>query len=914
MRRTLILGLLIFLLIVFLYACGGGQSTSSATTTTTLPEPDITVEQQELTTTKIETTEVLVTIGSSSEVVTQEVVNDVVVVNLATGASESSLTTQLAALGYSIVGQNSETNTYQVSLPSGKSLSQAIADTTALSAVENSGTDPITRKEITVPDETIFTDSGEFLKVWGFDQNFMERVWDLTQGSSTLRIAVIDSGIDVDHPEFDSDRLIYKKNFVANNANPNDDEEEAHGTAVSGIIAAEGDNSQFMAGMNWNSKIIPLKVLNDKGAGSSFTVCNAISYAIAAGAKVINYSGGVWCNSWSNSAVISAFQKAADECADNNVLLVCSAGNDNSNVEATLSTHYPGGGLSDYANVITVAAVDRNGDMASFTNYGNAVTIAAPGQAIYSTINRTEGGALESQNGTSFAAPFVTGLVSLIWSINPDLTPAGVKTCLIDGADEISNDKNIGYKINAWGAIKKALYYKNRGIIAVESNPASAAIYVDGSYAGRVTRSDGYIYLEATPGSHTVKVMASSSNISQEAVTVTKGSVSYVSFVLSGATLTTTTTTTSTSTTITSTTTVTTSTTTTTTSTTLTTTTTTTSTTTTTGIYTLEIVDQASSDTGRHTSIGLDSNNKAHISYYDYSNSNLKYATNKTGSWVAEAIDSSGTVGQYSSIAIDSNDKVHISYVDITNHRLKYTTNSSGSWLISTLDSGTWVGWETSIAIDSNNKVHISYYEGNPNYNLKYTTNAPSGSWSNETVDNSSGTVGLYSAIAIDSNNKVHISYYDTGNTNLKYASGEAGSWLRLTLDNTAVVGQFTSIAIESQDTVVITYYDATNYNLKYATNGPGYWIRGAIDETGDVGKYSALAIDSSDDLHIAYYDNTNGNLKYITQTTGTWVDSVIQSTGSVGEYCGLALDSSGKPHFSYYDASNTNLKHAKQN
>jgi hypothetical protein len=178
---------------------------------------------------------------------------------------------------------------------------------------------------------------------------------------------------------------------------------------------------------------------------------------------------------------------------------------------------------------------------------------------------------------------------------------------------------------------------------------------------------------------------------------------------------------------------------------------------------------------GMGNSIAIDSHDIVHISYYDWGG-DLKYATGyPSGPWDIQTVDSAVYVQLYfysivnTSIATDSNNKVHISYYDATNDDLKYATNASGSWVTQTIDSAGDVGGYTSIAVDSNNNVHISYYDAT-NGNLKYATNA-SGSWVTQTVD-SAGDVGINTSITI-ANNKVHISYYDATNDDLKYATND---------------------------------------------------------------------------------------------------------------------------------------------
>jgi len=349
------------------------------------------------------------------------------------------------------------------------------------------------------------------------------------------------------------------------------------------------------------------------------------------------------------------------------------------------------------------------------------------------------------------------------------------------------------------------------------------------------------------------------------------------------------------------------------------------------------IIDMGGGTTaGKHSSIAIDSYGHKHISYgrFGFFGGDLMYATDKSGSWVLTVVDggSSANLNEYTSISVDSNDAVHISYYDVTNTNLKYATcssscSSASSWSKVTVDSSSGdVGEHTSISVDSNDAVHISYYDVT-NTNLKYATCSSScssaSSWSKVTIESSSGDVGKYNSIAIDSNDALHISYRDSTNTNLKYATCSSSSctsswaWTRSTIDSVGNVGSRTSIAIDSNDAVHISYHDITSGDLKYATDQNGSWANTTVDSVGTVGQYTSIAIDSNDVVHISYYDATTKDLKYASnmqssiQTGFGNVIKFIDRDAEVGRYSSIAVDLNGDVHISYYDATNGDLKYA---
>jgi len=259
--------------------------------------------------------------------------------------------------------------------------------------------------------------------------------WQVESGKKSVVVAVVDTGTQTDHPDLaaqiwtnpretangvddDGDGFIddvHGWNFVANNNDPTDDNK--HGTHCSGIIAATRGNGQGIAGTA-NVSIMPVKVLNSEGSGSTSDIIKGVQYAVDHGASIISMSLGG-----------TGFEQAfADVCRDaiaRNVVIVAANGNDSAN---TIS--YPAG----YEGVIAVSATDQNDQIASFSNTGEGTAIAAPGVEILSTLVGSTYGNL---SGTSMATPYVAGVAALVRSANPNLTAAQVRERLMNTADDL---------------------------------------------------------------------------------------------------------------------------------------------------------------------------------------------------------------------------------------------------------------------------------------------------------------------------------------------------------------------------------------------------------------------------------------------------------------------------------------------
>ena len=282
-------------------------------------------------------------------------------------------------------------------------------------------------------------DSG-FSQQWGLnpDANYdinIQEAWNITQGSKEVIVAVIDTGIDTSHIDLtnniytsndtvnydDSDKNGYKDdvhgwdfttyvNTTQNGDNSVYDDPivDQHGTAVAGVIAA-AQNIFGIQGVAPNVIILPLKVLGANG-GSVFHAIKAIEYAMSKGAKIANCS---WETEFYSQFLYDAINQS-------DMLFVCASGNDNKNFAESKS--YPAAYELD--NIISVGALTEDGGKANFSNYGEGVDLFAPGENIYSTFPQNSYG---NSDGTSFAAPFVTGTAALIQSISPNSLPADIK-------------------------------------------------------------------------------------------------------------------------------------------------------------------------------------------------------------------------------------------------------------------------------------------------------------------------------------------------------------------------------------------------------------------------------------------------------------------------------------------------------
>jgi len=290
--------------------------------------------------------------------------------------------------------------------------------------------------------EMITPNDPRFPSQWHHTKIITPSAWETSVGSVAIPIAILDSGIDPDHPDLAA-KLMPGYNFVARNNDTHD--VRGHGTAVAGSAAAIGDNAEGIAGIAWNNPLMPLVVNDSTGYASYSNISSAIIYAVDHGAKIINISTA-------GSSSSSTLNNAVNYAWDHGVLVFAAAANNN-----TSARYYP----AACANAVAVAATDMADNKASFSNYGDWIDLTAPGVSILTTNN---GGGYGSWSGTSFSSPITAGLAALTWSANPQLTHQEILQILKSTAVDLGAsgfDSTFGHgRINAYSAMMEAMNFQ----------------------------------------------------------------------------------------------------------------------------------------------------------------------------------------------------------------------------------------------------------------------------------------------------------------------------------------------------------------------------------------------------------------------------------------------------------------------
>lgn len=318
--------------------------------------------------------------------------------------------------------------------------------------------------------------------------------WDLTTGSTNVIVAVIDTGVRYTHYDLTNQMWInpgeipgngidddgngyiddiHGINAINNTGNPMDDDD--HGTHVAGTIGAAANDGNRMVGVAWNVRIMALKFLGPQG-GSTADAIKCVDYGVAQGARVLN-------NSWGGGGYSQALFNAIERARNAGVLFVAAAGN--YSIDNDQNPFYPASYPND--NIISVAAINRFDTLADFSHYGlTTVDLGAPGVSIYST---TAGADADYQtfDGTSMAAPHVSGVAALILSLYPSADLAEITGRLMGGVVQIpslSGRTVTGGRVNAYNS----LTLSGTGILQATVNPPSGSVLLASSVQPIVVR------------------------------------------------------------------------------------------------------------------------------------------------------------------------------------------------------------------------------------------------------------------------------------------------------------------------------------------------------------------------------------------------------------------------------------------
>ena len=341
---------------------------------------------------------------------------------------------------------------------------------------------------------------------WYTDKISAPAAWDITTGSSSVKVAVIDTGFGLNHEDLIGRWAPGGRDFVHNDNDPMAGTTNPgaaavnHGTKTAGLIGATGNNGRGIASVDWGVKILPLQALSDDGYGTTANVAAAVHYAVDQGAKIINMSFG-------SPDPDNVLQTEINYAQAHDVVVVAAAGNcGDPSFYIINSCSQPGQILypAAYPNVISVGATDSNDSRSSFSSYGPELDIMAPGSGTiqttdWSVANQTS---LYSSraDGTSFSAPIVAGAIGLIRSVQTNASAGQVTAMLLNHADKVAgmNNQNwtdfYGYgRLNALSALSTT---HPDGTLIFNPTASGVEIIQDGKaapiFSGAILTSNGY--------------------------------------------------------------------------------------------------------------------------------------------------------------------------------------------------------------------------------------------------------------------------------------------------------------------------------------------------------------------------------------------------------------------------------------
>lgn len=335
--------------------------------------------------------------------------------------------------------------------------------------------------EFVEPNWTLFPaivpNDSQYGSSWQHTRLQSANAWNIETGDSSVIVAICDSGVDIDHPDLE-DALISGYNAASSQTQAdggNVDDVNGHGTFVAGCAAAQGNNGIGVVGVGWDFSIMPIRVSNNSdGTASAFAILDGARWAAEQGAHIINasFSGGT---SASN-------QSAARYIKEQGGLLFWASGNDNAFVEPN---------RPDY---VLVGSTTSSDNRSSFSNYGPAVDVTAPGSSVRST---RRFGSYGNGSGTSYASPIAAGVGAMILAANPELSPDDIQAVLYQSVDDLGatgRDDFFGRgRVNTFNAVQLAQTYVRPTVLPVSSG------FEDAGWMDLFAASAGSASIESMP-------------------------------------------------------------------------------------------------------------------------------------------------------------------------------------------------------------------------------------------------------------------------------------------------------------------------------------------------------------------------------------------------------------------------------